>query len=79
MREEGPEGALAVGRYQVFNNVCSDTQVGTEAREVRVKGGYYREYLFCVMVVQTEGVPGSDGVFLRFGHLVEYLMEMMGL
>lgn len=44
-----------------------------------MKAGNYKEYLLCVMVIHDQGFPGPDGVFLRFGHLVKVLMEMMGL
>lgn len=32
-----------------------------------------------MMVIQDQGFPGPDGVFLRFGHLVKDVKEMMGL
>lgn len=55
------EGALAVRGHEVFNLICLDTPVEMKACEVRGRGGDYREDLFCVMVVQDQGLSGYNG------------------
>lgn len=52
----GLEGALSARGHRVLNYGCWGTPVGMGACEVMVKEGDYSEGLFCVVVVQDQGL-----------------------